>query len=32
MTTQEPLPTADSMREQSLATVQVVEKKMKPFE
>jgi len=32
MTTQEPQPTTDSMRGQSLATVQVVEKKMKPFE
>ena len=32
MTTQKPQPTTDSMRGQSLATVQVVEKKMKPFE
>jgi hypothetical protein len=30
--TQEPQPTADTMREKSLETVQVVEKKMKPYE
>ena len=32
MATQEPQPTADTMREKTLETVQVVEKKMKPYE
>ena len=32
MATQEPQPIADTMREKTLETVQVVEKKMKPYE
>ncbi len=32
MTTQEPQPSTDTIREKSLETVHVVEKKMKPYE